>query len=346
MAVSRWTTAAVAGTGAQLHYSTSTPAWQAIVSEFFHPSIVMMADREPITVRAGLFDPRPPLRRTARHEVPRDAAPGEPGRPAAHVDRDRTGSGALLAEESFCAPSTSPRSRPRAPPMRAVVIDELRRADRGARCARPVCPPDGVVVRVEATGLCRSDWHGWQGTTRTSRSRTCRATIRRRHRGGRRRGYRGGGPATGSPRRSSAPAVAVPPARAATSRCASGRPSRVSPHWGSSPSSSRCDHADVNLVAVLPDAVDFGTAARLGCRFATAFRAVVHHGRVARGRVGRGARLRRCRPVGGDDRGGRGARVVAVDVSPAALELARAFGAAECRGRLRPRRTPRSRCVT
>ena len=27
----------------------------------------------------------------------------------------------------------------------------------------PGCPPDGVVVRVEATGLCRSDWHGWRG---------------------------------------------------------------------------------------------------------------------------------------------------------------------------------------
>ena len=27
----------------------------------------------------------------------------------------------------------------------------------------PVCPPDGVVVEVAATGLCRSDWHAWRG---------------------------------------------------------------------------------------------------------------------------------------------------------------------------------------
>ena len=27
----------------------------------------------------------------------------------------------------------------------------------------PEPPADGVVIRVEATGLCRSDWHGWMG---------------------------------------------------------------------------------------------------------------------------------------------------------------------------------------
>ena len=23
--------------------------------------------------------------------------------------------------------------------------------------------PDGVIIKVGATGLCRSDWHGWRG---------------------------------------------------------------------------------------------------------------------------------------------------------------------------------------
>ncbi|MEI6108554.1 MAG: alcohol dehydrogenase catalytic domain-containing protein, partial [Actinomycetes bacterium] len=27
----------------------------------------------------------------------------------------------------------------------------------------PKSRPHGVVIKVEATGLCRSDWHGWQG---------------------------------------------------------------------------------------------------------------------------------------------------------------------------------------
>ena len=27
----------------------------------------------------------------------------------------------------------------------------------------PACPPDGVIVKVGACGVCRSDWHGWSG---------------------------------------------------------------------------------------------------------------------------------------------------------------------------------------
>ncbi|MEM9931621.1 MAG: alcohol dehydrogenase catalytic domain-containing protein, partial [Bacteroidota bacterium] len=27
----------------------------------------------------------------------------------------------------------------------------------------PAPAPDGVVIAVRATGLCRSDWHGWMG---------------------------------------------------------------------------------------------------------------------------------------------------------------------------------------
>ena len=27
----------------------------------------------------------------------------------------------------------------------------------------PACPSDGAVARVEASGVCRSDWHGWAG---------------------------------------------------------------------------------------------------------------------------------------------------------------------------------------
>jgi alcohol dehydrogenase len=27
----------------------------------------------------------------------------------------------------------------------------------------PIPPEDGVVIKVEATGLCLSDWHGWKG---------------------------------------------------------------------------------------------------------------------------------------------------------------------------------------
>ena len=31
------------------------------------------------------------------------------------------------------------------------------------RVAKPSAPEDGVLLEVKATGVCRSDWHGWCG---------------------------------------------------------------------------------------------------------------------------------------------------------------------------------------
>src|SRR5258706_12223419 len=56
-------------------------------------------------------------------------------------------------------------------------------------------------------------------------------------------------------------------------------------HWGSFAELVAIGRADVNLVR-LPDAIDFVTAASLGCRFATAFRAVISQGRVPPGEGG------------------------------------------------------------
>lgn len=47
IAVSNWTTAAIAGTGAALHYNATTPAWIEWISQFIDPAMVMMADKEP-----------------------------------------------------------------------------------------------------------------------------------------------------------------------------------------------------------------------------------------------------------------------------------------------------------
>ena len=79
-------------------------------------------------------------------------------------------------------------------------------------------------------------------------------------------------------------------------------PARASRTGARSPSWSLVARAPTSTSSPLPDEVDVVTAAALGCRFATAFRAVVQVGRVARRRVGRGARLRRRRAVRGDGR--------------------------------------------
>jgi alcohol dehydrogenase len=84
--------------------------------------------------------------------------------------------------------------------------------------------------------------------------------------------------------------------------------------------------ADANLVR-LPPSVDFVTAACLGCRFATAFRAVTAHGRV---RAGDWLAVHGCGGVGLSAvmiGVALGARVLAVDVAPSALDRARELGA-------------------
>jgi alcohol dehydrogenase len=85
-------------------------------------------------------------------------------------------------------------------------------------------------------------------------------------------------------------------------------------------------HADVNVVRI-PDDMDFATAAGLGCRFATAYRAVVARAQV---REGDWVAVHGCGGVGLAATmiaAAGGARVIAVDTSPAARELATGFGA-------------------
>jgi alcohol dehydrogenase len=84
--------------------------------------------------------------------------------------------------------------------------------------------------------------------------------------------------------------------------------------------------ADTNLVA-LPDAVDAVTAASLGCRFATAYRALTGHARL---RPGEWLAVHGCGGVGLSAvhiGAALGARVIAVDVAGAALGRARDLGA-------------------
>ncbi|UWQ20900.1 zinc-binding dehydrogenase [Jannaschia sp. W003] len=47
--------------------------------------------------------------------------------------------------------------------MRAAVLREFRQPLSMEDVPDPACPPDGVVLRTIACGVCRSDWHGWVG---------------------------------------------------------------------------------------------------------------------------------------------------------------------------------------
>ncbi|MFI2633153.1 zinc-dependent alcohol dehydrogenase family protein [Streptomyces collinus] len=213
--------------------------------------------------------------------------------------------------------------------MRAVVFERYGEAAEVREVADPEPAEHGVVVRVEATGLCRSDWHGWQGhdpdialphVPGHELAGVVEAV------GARVTGWRPGDRVT-------VPFICAcgtcPSCAAGDHQVCERQTQPGFTHWGSFAQYVALDHADVNLVA-LPGELSFATAASLGCRFATAYRAVVQQGRVA---AGDWVAVHGCGGVGLSAvmiAAASGARVVAVDVSERALELARTFGAAQC----------------
>ena len=47
--------------------------------------------------------------------------------------------------------------------MRAAILTAYRQDLSIETVADPGCEADGVVLKVLACGICRSDWHGWMG---------------------------------------------------------------------------------------------------------------------------------------------------------------------------------------
>ncbi|GAA3733509.1 zinc-binding dehydrogenase [Streptomyces tremellae] len=211
--------------------------------------------------------------------------------------------------------------------MRAVVFEEFGAAPEVREVPDPAPAPDGVVVRVEASGLCRSDWHGWMGHD----DGIALPHVPGHELAGR---IEAVGAQVANWRPGDRVTVPFVCACGRCAACAAGEQQvcerQEQPgftHWGSFAELVPLRHADTNLVAV-PDAMSFLTAASLGCRFATAFRAVVERARV---RPGEWLAVHGCGGVGLSAvmiAAAAGARVVAVDVAPRALELARSFGAA------------------
>ena len=186
--------------------------------------------------------------------------------------------------------------------MRAVVYESYGAEPVVRDLPPPECPDDGVVVDVRATGVCRSDWHAWKGHDPVPLPMVpghefagVIATV--------------GSSVTGW---SVGDRVTVPfvIGCGTCEWCRAGEqqvcPDQQQPGFtyaGSWAEQVVVPAAEANLVR-LPDSVDFVAGAALGCRFATSYRALVTHGQVVTGPVGRRARLRRRRPLRGDDREG------------------------------------------
>ena len=211
--------------------------------------------------------------------------------------------------------------------MRAALFETFRQALTVVQVPDPVCPPDGVVIRIMACGVCRSDHHAWVGLD---------PDVVVPHVPGHE--FAGVIAATG-PRctrwkkddRVTAPFIL---ACGECPDCLGGDPT-VCNHqhvagfssWGAFAEMIAVLHADFNLVRI-PEALGFAETAGMGCRVTTSFRALVDRAKL---QPGEWLAVHGCGGVGlsavmiGT---AMGARVVAVDVNEAALAMASALGAA------------------
>ena len=211
--------------------------------------------------------------------------------------------------------------------MKAAIFEKFGQPLMIQNVSDPAPPPTGVVIRVEATGICRSDWHGWKGHD---------PDVNPPHVPGHE--LAGVIEAVNREVENWQPGdrVTVPfvCACGVCSQCQSGNQQvcdhQTQPgftHWGSFAEFVAIEHADVNLVR-LPPTLDFVSAASLGCRFVTSFRAVIDQGRVSSGDW---VVVFGCGGVGLSTvmiASAVGANVVAIDIAEDKLMLAKELGAA------------------
>ena len=210
--------------------------------------------------------------------------------------------------------------------IKAVFYTEFQKPPVIENLPDPEPTADGVVVEVNATGVCRSDWHGWMGHD---------SDIDLPHIPGHE--LAGVIEAIGKDVKNwkVGDRVTVPfiCGCGSCNECHAGyqqvclhqeQPGFT--HWGSFAEYVPIHQADLNVVA-LPETMDFATAASLGCRFATSFRAVIDQGKVS---AGQWVAVHGCGGVGLSAvmiASAAGANVIGVDLDPAKLALAKELGA-------------------
>ena len=205
--------------------------------------------------------------------------------------------------------------------MKAVLFEKFQTPPKVVNVQEPTPDAHGVVLKVEATGVCRSDWHGWMGHD---------SDIELPHIPGHE--LAGIVEAVGKDVKNwkVGDRVTVPfiCGCGSCSECYAGQQQvclhQEQPgftHWGSFAEYVPIHQADLNIVA-LPETMDFATAASLGCRFATSFRAVIDQGKVS---AGQWVAVHGCGGVGLSAimiAQAAGANVIGVDLDPAKLALA------------------------
>ena len=210
--------------------------------------------------------------------------------------------------------------------MKAVYYNKFEGPVEIRELPDPELPDDGVIIKVEASGICRSDWHGWMGHEKDIQlphvpGHELAGTIAEVGKGV--RYFKKGDRVT-------LPFVC---GCGVCPECTSGNHQvcdfQFQPgftHWGSFAEYVAIHYADTNLVR-LPLNMDFETAASLGCRFVTSFRAIVTQGNVS---AGEWVAIHGCGGVGLSAimiASALGANVIAIDIDDEKLAFTKTIGA-------------------
>ena len=216
--------------------------------------------------------------------------------------------------------------------MRAATMEGVKQPIVVRDLPDPKIEANGAIIRVEANGICRSDWHAWVGDwtwiglefefPHVLGHEFCGVVEEVGHE---------------VERFAAGDRVLVPFSQGCGSceQCLVGNTNvcenGVSPgfsYWGGFGRLSQVPLADLNLVA-MPERMTFLEGAALGCRYMTAFHGVVDRARVS---AGEWVAVHGCGGVGlsvVQIATALGANVIAVDIDPAKLDFAERVGAVE-----------------
>lgn len=211
--------------------------------------------------------------------------------------------------------------------MKAALYEDFGTPLKITNVPEPVPGNNDAVIKIMASGICRSDWHGWLGHDPDIKylphipghefSGIVEETGKNVTR------WKKGD-------RITAPFVC---GCGNCAECNSGNhhicDNQSQPgftHWGSFAEYAKIKNADINLVR-LPEEIDFITAASLGCRFSTSFRAITAQGKLMQGQW---LAVHGCGGVGLSAimiAHAIGVNIVAIDINENVLDLAKTLGA-------------------
>ncbi|MBP3222617.1 MAG: zinc-dependent alcohol dehydrogenase family protein [Actinomycetaceae bacterium] len=212
--------------------------------------------------------------------------------------------------------------------MKAAVLEEFNKPLNVTDVPDPELTPDGAIVKVEACGICRSDWHGWRGEWTGFLAPLPMV---------------GGHEMSGTVQEVGANVKHVKPGdrvivpftcgdgtcqycqEGKSNECINQEMPGFTYHGGFA-EYAHIPTADFNLIP-LPDEIPFEQASGMGCRFMTAYHGVLSVGELKPGEwlsvYGSGGVGLSAIQIAT----AAGANVIAVDVNDAALEFAKNQGA-------------------